>query len=92
MTLDHPSIPTGRKTARIRGARLALVRSIIKERGFVTRMDLLPFLNGRSYRLLDEFKRAGYLRVLEPGTYGRSAKPTKFVERKRLKTIRLKAK
>lgn len=92
MTIDHPTTPVGRKTPRIRGARLALVRSIIQRNGFVTRRDLEPYLNGRSYRLLDEFKRAGYLRVKERGTLGRQSIPTKFVERKRLKTRRLKEK
>ncbi len=92
MTIDHPSIPPGRKTARIRGARLALVRAFIKRIGFVTRKDLEPYLNGRSYRLLDEFKRAGYLIVSERGTLGKNAIPTKFVERKALKQRGLKTK
>jgi len=90
--LDHETVPTGRKTARIRGRRFRWLRELAGRPGGVTRLDLMTELGRRfdpkgkkwalvkyANNLLWMAARCGHLRKIQPGTTGRNGRPAVYV-------------
>jgi len=79
MTLDHGTIPTGHKTARVRGWRVTLLRRLAKNRRTFSAQDLAAVVNkvsagamsmAQARAMCASYVRKGELRQVRKGIGG----------------------
>ena len=78
---NHPSIPSGRKTSRIRGAIRDYIRAILAKKRHVRCEDLQAVLGVERARTnLVQMHREGILVVIKKGTRGHNHKTSVYAK------------